>query len=201
MVLSSHSRCMILTWGRSFDPLFPTSKADMWSLWLGRVLHTLVTFIAEPNGDPWRVGTQPNSDLVEYQRDIGIWTHTWKGNLVFYLNSLFATFWESGIFFSHFQTLFQRIIPTLFCWYESNIFGVSWWEDLVWDDWVHYGDFGCMIAGEWCLAVDVNLGVGGWQTRHLRLANNGYMKEIDRYIASSISLTDTPFGKAHDNTR
>ena len=32
MVLSSHSRCMILTWGRSFNPLFPTSKADMWSL-------------------------------------------------------------------------------------------------------------------------------------------------------------------------
>ena len=52
MVLSSHSRCMILTWGQSFDPLFPTSKADMWSSWVGRVLHTLVTYIAEPNGDP-----------------------------------------------------------------------------------------------------------------------------------------------------
>ena len=35
----------------------------------------------------------------------------------------------------------------------------------------------------------------------LRLANNGYMKEIDRQMASSISLTDTPLGKAHDNTR
>ena len=33
----------------------------------------------------------------------------------------------------------------------------------------------------------------------LRLGNNGYMKEIDRQMASS--LTDTPFGKAHDNTR
>ena len=59
----------------------------------------------------------------------------------------------------------------------------------------------CMTAGGWCLAVDVNPGMGGWQTRHLRLANDGYMKEIDRQMASSISLTDTPFGKAHDNTR
>ena len=92
--------------GRSFDPLFPTSKADMLSLWIGRVLHTLVTYIAEPNGDPWRIGTQPHSDLVECQRDGRRWTHNWKGNLVFYLNSLFATLWESGIFFSHFQTLF-----------------------------------------------------------------------------------------------
>ena len=35
----------------------------------------------------------------------------------------------------------------------------------------------------------------------LRLANDGYMREIDRQMASSISLTDIPFGKAHDNTR
>ena len=34
----------------------------------------------------------------------------------------------------------------------------------------------------------------------LRLANDGYMREIDRQMASSISLTDIPFGKAHDNT-
>ena len=108
MVLSSHSRCMILTWVRVFDPLFPTSKADIWSLWVGRVLHTLVTYIAKPNGDPWRIGTQPHSDLVECQRDGRRWTHNWKGNLVFYLNSLFATLWESGIFFSHFQLFFKN---------------------------------------------------------------------------------------------
>ena len=67
MVLLSHSRCMILTWSRSFDPLFPTSKHDMWSSLVRRVLHTVVTYIAEPNVDPWRIGTQPNSDLVECQ--------------------------------------------------------------------------------------------------------------------------------------
>ena len=41
-------------------------------------------------------------------RDGGKWTHTWKENLVFYLNSLFATLWESGIFFSHFQLFFRE---------------------------------------------------------------------------------------------
>ena len=48
------------------------------------------------------------------QRDGGRWTHAWKGNLVFYLNSLFATLWESGIFFSHFVTFFLEKIPSLF---------------------------------------------------------------------------------------
>ena len=45
----------------------PSSKADMWSLWVGRVLHTLVTYIAKPNGDPWRIGTQPNSFFLEIE--------------------------------------------------------------------------------------------------------------------------------------
>ena len=37
---------------RVFDHLLPTSKADIWSLWVGRCLHTLVTCIAEPKSDP-----------------------------------------------------------------------------------------------------------------------------------------------------
>ena len=49
--------------------------------------------------------------------------------------------------------------------------------------------------------MDVNPGMGGLQARHVRLADDGYMEEIDRQMASSISLTDTSFGKAHDNTR
>ena len=61
--------------------------------------------------------------------------------------------------------------------------------------------FGCMIAGKRCLAVDVNPRMGGWQAKHVRLANDGYMQEIDRQMASSISLTDTPLDKAHDNSR
>ena len=36
------------------DHLFPTSKADIWSLWVGRCFHTLVTCIAEPKSDPRR---------------------------------------------------------------------------------------------------------------------------------------------------
>ena len=35
----------------------------------------------------------------------------------------------------------------------------------------------------------------------MRLADDGYMEDIDRQMASSISLTDTSFGKAHDNTK
>jgi len=34
------------------DHLLPISKADMWSLWVGRCLHTLVTCIAQPKSDP-----------------------------------------------------------------------------------------------------------------------------------------------------
>ena len=37
-----------------YDHLLPISKADMWSLWVGRRLHTLVTCIAQPKGDPSR---------------------------------------------------------------------------------------------------------------------------------------------------
>ena len=113
MVLSSHSRCMVLTWDQNFDPLFPTSKADMWSLQVGRVSHTLVTYIAESNGDPRRTGTQPNSNLCGMSMDGKRWAHTRKEIWSFYLNSLFATLWESGIFFSHFATIFWKI-PSLF---------------------------------------------------------------------------------------
>ena len=34
------------------DHLLPTSKAVMWSLWVGRCLHTLVTYIAQLKSDP-----------------------------------------------------------------------------------------------------------------------------------------------------
>ena len=46
MVLSSRSKCMILTYGREICHLLPISKADMWSLWVGKCMHTLVTCIA-----------------------------------------------------------------------------------------------------------------------------------------------------------
>ena len=36
------------------DHLLPISKADMWSLWVGRCLHTLVACIAQPKSDPWQ---------------------------------------------------------------------------------------------------------------------------------------------------
>jgi hypothetical protein len=54
MVLSSRSKCMIITYGRISDHVLPTSKADMWSLWVGRCMHTLVTCIAQSKGDPYR---------------------------------------------------------------------------------------------------------------------------------------------------
>ena len=34
------------------DHVLPISKADMWSLWVGRCMHTLVNCIAQPNGNP-----------------------------------------------------------------------------------------------------------------------------------------------------
>ena len=68
--------------------------------------HTLVTYIVEPNDDPRRIGTSPNSDLCGVSKDGKRWAHTRKEILFFYLNSLFATLWESGIFVSHFATFF-----------------------------------------------------------------------------------------------
>ena len=68
--------------------------------------HTLVTYIAEPNDDPRRIGTSPNSDLCGVSKDGKRWAHTRKEIWSFNLNSLFATLWESGIFFSHFATFF-----------------------------------------------------------------------------------------------
>ena len=76
--------------------------------------HTLVTYIAEPNGDLRRTGTQPNSDLCGVSMDGKRWAHMRKEIWSFYLNSLFATLWESGIFFSHFATFFLEKIPSLF---------------------------------------------------------------------------------------
>ena len=51
--------------------------------------------------------------FVGCQMDGKRWTHTRKKIWSFYLNSLFATLWESGIFFSHFATFFWKI-PSLF---------------------------------------------------------------------------------------
>ena len=34
------------------DHVLPISTADMWSLWVGRCMHTLVTCIAQPKGNP-----------------------------------------------------------------------------------------------------------------------------------------------------
>ena len=196
MVLSSHSRCMILTWGRSFDPLFSTSRADMWSLWVGRVLHTLVTYMLhtlviheglELNQIPilWDVKEMEGDELMLRK---GIWSFIWTPCL-----QLFGRVGFSSLIFN-FLFLENNPLSLLLIWF--SYFGVSWWEYLVWDDWVYYGDFGCTTAGGWYLAVDVNPGLGGWQTKHLRLANDGCMKEIDRQMASSISLTDTPLDKA-----
>ena len=188
MVHSSHSRCMILTWGWSLDPLFPTSKADMWSLWVGRVLHTLVTYIAETNGDPWRIGTQPNSNLVECQRNGGRWTHTWKGNLVFYLNSLFTTLSESGIFFSFLTLFFREWSPLSF----ADMIFILWsfmmrrpcmgWLGI-------RGDFGCMTAGGWCLAVDVNTR-SGWLTDQTFKDRKQWVRERDRSVDGKFHFLD-----------
>ena len=64
--------------------------------------HTLVTYIAELNDDLRRIGTKSNSDLCGVSKDGKRWAHTRKEIWSFYLNSLFATLWESRIFFSHF---------------------------------------------------------------------------------------------------
>ena len=84
------------------DHLLPISKADMWSLWVGRCLHTLVTCIAQPKSDPRR-----GRYLAKF-RSHGTW-NIWKvwGNEVgnfplgFIWTPWFATLleMESGLLF------------------------------------------------------------------------------------------------------
>ena len=62
----------------------------------------------------WR--SMKDWNLTKFQscgmsRDEGRWIHAWKGNFVIYLKSLFASLWESGIFFSHFQLFFLENDP------------------------------------------------------------------------------------------
>ena len=109
MVLLSHSRCMVLTWGQNFDPL--TSKADMWSLQVGRVSHTLVTYIAESNGDPRRTGTQPNSDLCGMSMDGKRWAHTRKEIWSFLFELLVCNSLGEWDFLVSFPTFFIENIP------------------------------------------------------------------------------------------
>ena len=106
MVLSNHSRCMILTWGRSFRPSFPYFY-NWYVEFVGRESVAYLGYLY-CRAEWW---SEKDWNLTKFRsygiaRDGGRWTHAWEGNLVFYLNSLFATLWESGIFFSHFQLFF-----------------------------------------------------------------------------------------------
>jgi hypothetical protein len=93
-----------------FDHLLPILRLICGVLWVGRTLHTLVTCIAEPESDPQRVGTWPNSDLMEDKMSRGEEENelTLEWNLVFYLNSIFCNSFRDGVWdlFSLFIIIF-----------------------------------------------------------------------------------------------
>ena len=93
---------------RVFDHLFPTSKADIWSLWVGRGVHTLVTCVAEPKSDPQR------------GRYLAKFRSYEEGGMkfgLFYLNSIFFSSFRDGEwnFFLLSLLFFREDNSTLLC--------------------------------------------------------------------------------------
>ena len=83
------------------DHVLPISTADMRSLWVGRCMHTMVTCIARPKGNPSR-----GRYLAKFRSHgtWGIW-RVWSGwsgwlPILIYLNSIICNMeWRVGFFF------------------------------------------------------------------------------------------------------
>ena len=82
------------------DHVLPISKADMWSLWVGRCLHTLVTCISQSKSDPWW-----GRYLAKFRSHgtLNIW-RVWRNEvdgfpIWIYLNSIICNSLESGLLF------------------------------------------------------------------------------------------------------
>jgi len=146
-----------------YDHLLLNFKADMWSLWVERCLHTLVTCIARPKSDPrwcWY--------LAKF-RSNGRW-NIWKvwGNEVdnfplgYIWTPWFATLlgMESGLLSS--LSYFKKITPLS----SADITWILWsldWEALCGMKW----GIGIVIAGEYIWQVWMPIsGMGDWQDRY-----------------------------------
>ena len=112
------------------DRVLPISKADMWSLWVGRCMHTLVTCIARPKSDPCQ-----GRYLAKF-RSHGTWDiwRVWRDEVdsfpfEFIWTSLFATLWDGEWAFLSLFFL-KKIAPLSL----ANISWILWsfeWEAFV----------------------------------------------------------------------
>jgi len=92
------------------DHVLPISKADMWSLWVGRCMHTLVTCIAQPKGDPCR-----GRYLAKFRSHgtWGIW-RVWSGWLPICIELHYLQLeMESGLLFFFSLLFFKKKITPL----------------------------------------------------------------------------------------
>ena len=188
MVLSSLSRCMILTWGRSFDPLFPTSKADMWSSWVGKCCISWLPVLPsrmviheglELNQIPilWRVKCPWERKEMD--------SHL-ERNLVFLFElHVLQLYWKSGTFLLLlFSAIFFREDDTL----HSLLLIWFWnlWSFMIWRPFVgwlgtlrRFWVYDCGGNDAWQSWMPIS----EWMIDRLdilRQANNGYVKEKDR---------------------
>ena len=144
-----------------FDNLLPISKADMWSLWVGRCLRTLVTYIAQPKSDPWW-GRYLAKFRSHGTRNIwGLWGNEVDGFLLeFIWTPKFATLlgMECGLLF------FLEKITLLSL---ADITSVPWsfdWEALCVIKW----GIGIVIKGEYSWQMWMPIPeMGDWQARYL----------------------------------
>ena len=142
------------------DHLLPISKADMWSLWVGRCLHTLVTCIAQPKSDPrwgwYLVKFRSHREYLESVREWNRWLPTW-----IYLNSMICNSFRDGEWTLSF--FLKEDNSTLPCWY--NLSSLEFWLGRsLWDEW----GIGIVIVGEYVWQVWMPIpGMGDWQARYL----------------------------------
>ena len=161
MVLSNRSSLWSSPMVEVSDHLFPISKADMWSLWVGKCLHTLVTCIAQPKSDPWR-----GRYLAKF-RSHGIWNiwRVWGNEVDGFLLGFIWTPWfatllgtESGLLF-----FLEKILHSP-CWYNLNSLE-SWLGSSLWDE-MRYLD--CDCGGVYLASMDANIR-NGWLTGQIFL--------------------------------
>ena len=126
------------------DHVLPISKADMWSLWVGRCLHNLITCIAQSKSDPCR-----GRYLAKF-RSHGTWDiwRVWRDEVdsfpfEFIWTSLFATLWDGE--WAFLSLFFLKKIAPL------SLADISW---ILWSsEWEAFSGMDCgveiVIAGEY----------------------------------------------------
>ena len=186
MVLSSRSRCMVLTMVGQFDHLLPTLRLICGVLgrksipWLPVLPSQKVVrkrLVLDQIPIFWKVKCSEEREEMDSHLEI-FWS--------FYLSSLFQLSWVEVWVLSPFSFSFFASLPIVFLkgrWpilHEDKVVGMEHFLDRPFEmDRLTVGIF-CFVVREivWQRWISI-LGVGNWHARHLRLLKQWYAKEKD----------------------